>query len=528
MSAGLVLLLAALALVLLAGLILRFTAFSEFQVRRLRFRTRFHMKPGPGFASMGELWFRWGRLAALHHGGRARPSMSYAERVLTPATAYATRLGRAQWGKRVYARDEDQVLIYAPPRTGKTALLGDQLADWPGPVVVHESRPDLLAGTAGYRARFGCLPEVFNPEGLGGYPSTFRWDILGGCQNADEAFYRATDLGAAAVADFGEMQWWVDKGAGALAAGMYLGSLRGATMDDVYEWASAPALGSPLVRDAAGMPGVSRQMLAGLPELERPGKMADSIRGTMAKSLQWMRVSSLRDSVAGPGAEPFDVPGWLEARGTLYLVSPGGEEAPSAPLLRCLASYVHRQARMVSQSLPGRKLDPRLLFALDELHRCPVDLPGWLGDSAGAGIKVVAVVHSTGQLEKKYGREGLETVWATTGTKLFLPGIHEERTLRDVSALCGRLPGYSGDGKQDWVAPPEFITRLPDLRALVLRLNLTPTIVKVRPFWRRWPARLGRAPAMPVLEPVAVPAAEVIDITGRVPALAAAEEAAGE
>jgi hypothetical protein len=152
--------------------------------------------------------------------------------------------------------------------------------------------------------------------------------------------------------------------------------------------------------------------------------------------------------------------------------------------------------------MPHRKLDPGLLIAIDELHACPVDLPAWLADSAGKGIQVVAVVHSTGQLRKKYGEHGADTVWSTAGTKLFLPGIHDAKTLEDVSKLCGTI--RAGD-KDEPAMPPELLRCLPDWSALVIRSNLFPVVVRFRPAWRRLDARLGRRP-LPVLRQPAVPA----------------------
>ena len=167
--------------------------------------------------------------------------------------------------------------------------------------------------------------------------------------------------------------------------------------------------------------------------------------------------------------------------------------------------------------MPHRRLDPGLLFALDELHLCPVDLPAWLADSAGKGIQVAAVVHSTGQLRDKYGEHGAATVWSTAGTKIFLPGIHDTATLEDVSRLCGTL----GDGEHaQRVMPPELLARLPDWHALVVSVNRSPVVIRFRPSWRRIEARLGRAPAIrcPATAPAAVPpvtAATVTDLAGR-------------
>jgi hypothetical protein len=125
------------------------------------------------------------------------------------------------------------------------------------------------------------------------------------------------------------------------------------------------------------------------------------------------------------------------------------------------------------------------------VHNCPVDLPSWLADSAGKGIQVVAVVHSTGQLRKKYGDDGADTVWSTAGTKLFLPGIHDAKTLEDISKLCGSTG--TGDTAERTV-PPELLRMLPDWCALVIRSNLFPVVVRFRPAWRRLDARLGRHP----------------------------------
>jgi hypothetical protein len=487
---------------LILVIFVRFTVFSGQQARRMRWRVRCWLRPGPGFATLAELWLRWGRLSAVHHGGRARPSLSWWRRLVTPATRYAIRLGRGPYGRRLWARREEQTLILAPPRTGKSGLLADRVVDHPGAALVTESRPDILTATSGFRARLGPI-EVFNPEHVAGIPSTFRWAITDGCHDPAEATRRATDL-VGAVADTGEMRWWVEKSATALAAAMHAAGLTGDDMTAVWAWANNANAG--LIRHAQTCHGASDELFGALAELDRPGKTADSIRITMSKALGWLSIPDIRHMVTGPAAVPFDVPTWVDSCGTIYLLAPGGDQSPEAPLFRCFASHVHRRAKLHGQTLPHRRLDPGLLFALDELHLCPVDLPHWMADSAGNGVEVVAVIHSTGQLKDKYGEAGYETVWSTAGTKIFLPGIHDARTLNDVSLLCGTLPGHEAGGRYP-VAPVEFLARMPDWRALVIRMNLFPAIVKFRPAWRRLAVRLGRAPAMPYLRPADAPLA---------------------
>src|SRR5438045_6400126 len=59
------------------------------RARALRWRIRLRLRPGAGFASLAELVFRWGRLAAIRHGGRIRPGLGYWDRVFSPVTGYA-------------------------------------------------------------------------------------------------------------------------------------------------------------------------------------------------------------------------------------------------------------------------------------------------------------------------------------------------------------------------------------------------------------------------------------------------------
>jgi len=66
------------------------------------------------------------------------------------------------------------------------------------------------------------------------------------------------------------------------------------------------------------------------------------------------------------------------------------------------------------------------------------------------------------------------------------------------------------------VVPPELVRGLPDWRALCLRMNLNPVVVKVRPGWKRLGHRTGRR------VPVYIPQPRYPDYLKREPAPAAA------
>ena len=114
-------LIAAILLALLVlGLVVKGTVFSRVPQRRTYWRIKLRLHPGEGFASFTELLWRWSRLAAVRHGKRVRPDLSWPARMTLPATCYSWRLGRGQWFKRVFVPAEHQRVIVAPPRMAKT------------------------------------------------------------------------------------------------------------------------------------------------------------------------------------------------------------------------------------------------------------------------------------------------------------------------------------------------------------------------------------------------------------------------
>jgi len=72
------------------------------RVRYLRLRLHLRLHPGPGHATVAELWLRWSRLAAFRRSARARRSLSFWQRALRPASAYSINLGRAHYRHRLH------------------------------------------------------------------------------------------------------------------------------------------------------------------------------------------------------------------------------------------------------------------------------------------------------------------------------------------------------------------------------------------------------------------------------------------
>ena len=350
------------------------------------------------------------------------------------ATAYAVRLGRAQYGRRAYARMEDQQLILAPQRTGKSGIIADRLLDHPGPAIVTSTRVDLYELTAAARSRLGPL-YVFNPQDVGGLPSTFAFDLLAPCRDLVMAKRMAGWFTGAIVAEntnHGNLEWFEKKGDVALMALLYAAAIGGYTITDVYRWVQLDGHENALL--VLGRQPGNELLIALLTRMFAENKTAGSVRETIDLSLAWAVIPALAAAVTPRPGEAFDLGEFIADNGTLYLIAAGDEDSPLAPLFRAFTSWAHWEAGLIGSTTPARRLDPPLWLGLDEVTQiCPIDLPRMLADSAGKGVLMTAVAHGTSQLEDRYGEAGAKTVWNCCGTKVILGGISDADTLEDIS-----------------------------------------------------------------------------------------------
>jgi type IV secretory pathway TraG/TraD family ATPase VirD4 len=194
-----------------------------------------------------------------------------------------------------------------------------------------------------------------------------------------------------------------------------------------------------------------------------------------------------------------DIGGFLREAGTLYLIAESEhDDSPVAPLFAAMAGEIHYTAAQAGQVMPGGRLDPPLLMALDEIvQTCPVPLPAWLADSGGKGIQLISVAHGEAQLRTRWGRDGAQVILDTCGVKVWLPGITDTATLRMASELCGQAAftervhylgsrgGQRGEKRRVWadVMTPDMVRQLPDGHALVIRGRHAPVIARLGAAW---------------------------------------------
>jgi type IV secretion system protein VirD4 len=486
------------------------------RVRHLRLRVHLRLHPGAGHATVLELWLRWSRFAVFRRSSRARRSLTFLQRALGPASEYSIRIGRAHYRHGLRMPLDEHAVVTSPPRGGKTGWLASVILRYPGPVISTTTKHDVFELTSGVRARRGPV-HVFNPQAVGDVPSTFRWNPLEGCQDPATAIRRA-DAFAESVSQKGveDATFWASKASDYLRAYFHAASVAELDLTWVARWVTgARATDAEDILLAAGGPGP--QWAAQLAELRgEANKTAQTIRMTMSRALAFLTDPALAASVLpGPG-QSLDLDGFLRQAGTLYLIAETrGEDSPVAPLFACLASELHYTAALAGSRMPGGRLDPPLLMALDEVTQiCPVPVPSWLADSGGKGIQIITVAHGEAQLRTRWGRDGARVIMDTSGAKIWLPGISDPATLDTATDLCGtaalREHGEDRHTRHP-VMTPDMTRQLPAGFALVIRGSYAPVIAKLPMCWNdrayRRARRAGQAIAAltPVAERLTVP-----------------------
>jgi type IV secretion system protein VirD4 len=474
----------ALGLVAVVFLCLRLRRFvPRNRTRTMRYRLHLRMRPGRGFATVAELWLRWGRFAAWRRSPWIRPSLGSWHR-LTHPDEHSVILGRAQLGHALRSSREEHVIITAEPRTGKSRLLSAMLIKQPGPAVVTESKIGVYQDSSAIRAKRGPV-EILNPANLGGVQSTIRFNPIEGAHDPQVAIRRA-DAFAQAISLKGTENgdYFAGKCSAYLRALFAAAALVGGDLRLVSRWASGSAEQAEHILQEAGYD----QWAQELAELRGPAeKSAATTKSVMTMALNWLNDPELAKAVL-PGA--FDIDALLRANGTLYMIaSQQGENSPLAPLFACLASEVMWTASVIGSKMPGARLDPPLAMYLDEVTQvCPLPLPSILSDAGGRGIQVVSVVHGFSALADKYGDHGAQTVMNTSGVKIWLGGSSEIKTLEMISRLAGDFQQrlrYQDHHTEHKVITEGMARALPPGYAVVLRGSNAPVIGRLQSIHRQ-------------------------------------------
>ena len=215
--------------------------------------------------------------------------------------------------------------------------------------------------------------HVFNPQHIGGVPSTFCWSPVDGCEDPATAIRRA-DAFAFAVSQKGveDGTFWSAKASDYLRGYFHAAALAGYDLRAVAAWVSGADPHVPeRILAAAG----ARQWALTLAELRcEAHKTAATVRMVMSRALAFMADPDLAACVLPAPGTGFDIPAFLYDAGTVYMIAEAvSEDAPVAPLFAAMAigDPLDRRA-----DRPGVRVGPAGPAAADGPGRGDPDLPG--------------------------------------------------------------------------------------------------------------------------------------------------------
>jgi len=393
-----------------------------------------------GWATKREISRYLSESALLKRATTLQPSLEGTPRRKIDPLLVGLQLGIDVIHKRyLYVSCEDGILVFAPPRAGKTSWLGNQVIDAPGAAVVTTTRGDLYTASVDMRRRGG--PVLVMNGDVAGISNTFRWNLILGCEDPVVAVRRAGYILAASASgkDMENGAFWTSNSFRVLRTYLMAAALGGLTLMDVRSWVTNPSNKKAVQIMRANAPRVPAGWAEDLEQaIDAPDKTRDSIYLTLAMSFEFLALPQMADIVTPrPGDRPFDVREFLNSKGTLYLL---GEDKPYgsiAPLFSCLTGEIFEIARQMAKESPSGRLDPFLRMILDEAAIiCPLPLDRWTADAGGWNIQILISVQSLSQLYQRWGRWGGQTIWNNTN-KAVLPGLSVLEDQETISAMVG-------------------------------------------------------------------------------------------
>lgn len=415
-------------------------------------------------------------------------------------------LGRSKGG-RVWASVEDSILLIGPPRSGKGLhVVINAILDAPGAVVTTSTRPDNLTATLHARQREGRPVAVFDPQHLAeGVPAGMRWSPVRGCEDPLTAMIRANGLAAATGLSAGGVEsggFWEGMTRTALQALLHAAALDHRPPAELFRWTLDPTAAADAVAILNNHPTAAAGWAESLGAMiDSDPRTRDSIWQGVSLALGALADPRVLDSVSPRPGEGFDPERFITSRGTLYLLATGAGAGASAALVAAFVEDLIETARKLAARMPGARLDPPLLLALDEIgNLAPLpSLPTLMAEGGGTGITTMPVLQSLAQARDKWNENAAGAIWDASIVKIILGGASNSRDLQDLATLIGERDEYTdsttiGDyGSRSSqrsirrvpILPPERIRTLPLGTGVILLRSAPPIVTDLRP----WPSR---------------------------------------
>ena len=200
----------------------------------------------------------------------------------------------------------------------------------------------------------------------------------------------------------------------------------------------------------------------------------------------------------------------LRDTGTLYCLATDRGAGASAGLVSALIEDIAYVARRTAARSPGGRMDPPVLFLLDECANvAPIpSLPNLLADGRGQSLTIIPIFQTLAQVRSRYGDEDASTVFSASQIKLILGGSDDADDCRDISGLIGERDDWyattsgsahalaidtgattSSSLRKVPILPPDAIRSIPFGSAVMLLSQADPFPLRLRPWTHRRDAK---------------------------------------
>jgi type IV secretion system protein VirD4 len=431
-------------------------------------------------------WAKSGDLTSLRVGG--------------PVTGRVI-LGR-QGDRLIAAGDRASTLVMGPTQlAGKSSrVVIPALLEWQGPALNTSIKPDVLDATIGVRERLGEV-KVFDPLGRTGL-STATWSPVasaGSWSQAREVAAMLMQVGWE-QARLDREPHWRPAAARHLAPLLLAAHAGRRTLEQVLVWIDTIEKDEP------------EELLEQCPDPKAP-RALENLKATWKKDPRYQ--SSLyatleegldawqEPSVAAATASSDITADWLlSGANTLYVVAPEKDQRRLWNLFGALLMQVIDDALQLAATRPGRRLEPPLLCALDEVANiAPIPTLGTYASAGlGPGVLLLTVLQDYSQAIEHWGSERAQSILANHTCKLFCSGIGDPATLRYIEGLLGhqlvhQVSEHRGSGSSarrsttvqphlEPLAPPHRVRQAAEDTALLVYGRLPPAWITLRPYYK--------------------------------------------
>ena len=336
------------------------------------------------------------------------------------------------------------------------------------------------------------------------------WDPIDGCEDPIRAATRAEALAAnTGITSSGENAVWRGHAKTVLECVLHAAALNGTSIDVAYRWMQSPHAMDTALAILENHPDACPtwdDRLRGLIHNADP-RFVGSVMSVVSSAITPLSLPTVRAALTPSPTRPaVTAASLLRDAGTLYCLATDRGAGASAGLVSALIEDIAYVARRTAARSPGGRMDPPVLFLLDECANvAPIpSLPNLLADGRGQSLTIIPIFQTLAQVRSRYGDEDASTVFSASQIKLILGGSDDADDCRDISGLIGERDDWyattshsahalaidtgattSSSLRKVPILPPDAIRSIPFGSAVMLLSQADPFPLRLRPWTHR-------------------------------------------